>query len=74
MTLKMAVFAPMPSVSVNTTMAVKPGRFINVRIANRVSCQKVSMKPVPRRVSALLLHLLEPSKATTSCVVSFFGI
>ena len=49
MTLKMAVLAPMPRVSVSTTMTVKPGRFINVRIANRVSCQKVSMNPVPRR-------------------------
>src|SRR5438093_12179722 len=34
MTLKMAVFAPMPSASVSTATAVKPGFFSNWRKAN----------------------------------------
>src|SRR2546427_7802329 len=33
-TLKMAVFAPMPSASVSTATAVKPGFFSNCRMAN----------------------------------------
>src|SRR5438034_2680088 len=33
-TLKMAVFAPMPSASVSTATAVKPGFFSNWRMAN----------------------------------------
>src|SRR5690348_7587544 len=33
-TLKMAVFAPMPSASVSTATAVKPGCFNNWRMAN----------------------------------------
>jgi hypothetical protein len=31
-TLKIAVFAPMPSASVNTAIAVNPGRFSKLRI------------------------------------------
>jgi hypothetical protein len=31
MTLKIVVFAPMPSASVTTATAVKPGCFINIR-------------------------------------------
>ena len=34
MTLKMAVFAPMPSARVSTATAVKPGFFSNWRKAN----------------------------------------
>src|SRR5438067_13268968 len=34
MTVKMAVFAPMPSASVSTATAVKPGFFSNWRTAN----------------------------------------
>jgi hypothetical protein len=30
-TLKIAVFAPMPSANVNTAIAVKPGFFNNIR-------------------------------------------
>jgi hypothetical protein len=32
--LKIAVFAPMPSASVSTAIAVNPGRFNNPRNAN----------------------------------------
>jgi hypothetical protein len=37
MTLKIAVFAPMPSASVSTATAVKPGFLSNCRQANRRS-------------------------------------
>ena len=36
---KIAALAPMPSASVNTATAVKPGFFASVRIPNRMSCQ-----------------------------------
>jgi hypothetical protein len=43
-TEKMAVFAPMPSASVTTATAAKPGRFKSVRKATRTSCHSV---PIP---------------------------
>src|SRR5260370_10495968 len=37
--LKIAVFAPIPSASVNTATAVNPGFFDSIRQPKRVSCQ-----------------------------------
>ena len=37
-TLKMAVFAPIPSACVTMVTAVNPGLFQSIRIANRKSC------------------------------------
>jgi hypothetical protein len=39
--LKMAVFAPMPSASVNTAMTVNPGRFNSMRKPKRMSCHRI---------------------------------
>jgi len=41
--LKMAVFAPMPSASVMTATATKPGRFARLRIAYRMSLIRLSI-------------------------------
>jgi hypothetical protein len=41
MRLKIAVFAPIPSASVNTAIAVNPGFFANIRSPYRASCQSV---------------------------------
>ena len=43
-TLKMAAFAPMPSPSVSTATAAKPGWRPSVRAPKRRSCQSVSQK------------------------------
>jgi len=43
-TLKIAVFAPMPSASVTITMNVKPGFLSRVRAPKRMSCQSISME------------------------------
>src|SRR4029453_3127242 len=40
MTLKMAVFAPMPSARVRTAVAVNPGLLHNARTAYHESCRK----------------------------------
>src|SRR2546426_9327279 len=42
-TLKIAVFAPMPSASETTAMNEKPGFFVSVRNPYRRSCQSVSI-------------------------------
>lgn len=50
MTLKMAVFAPMPSASVNSATAVNPGLRASMRMPYFTSCQMVctvvSVSPV----------------------------
>jgi hypothetical protein len=46
-TEKIAVFAPMPSASVSTATAVKPGFLRIVRTPNLTSCIRVSTKPPP---------------------------
>jgi hypothetical protein len=45
-TLKIAALAPIPSASVAITAAVKPGRRLNVRSANRTSCVMLRMSGV----------------------------
>src|SRR5438445_8764376 len=54
MTVKMAVFAPMPSASVSTATAVKPGFFSNWRKANLRSfitqcLHRIDLGRAPRR-------------------------
>ncbi len=48
MTLKIAVFALIPSASVNTAIAVKAGYLINIRKPNLRSSQNVSMTHLTR--------------------------
>src|SRR5713226_7221544 len=48
-TLKMAVFAPMPSAKVSTATEVNPGFFLSMRRAKRTSWRKVSSNGKPRR-------------------------
>src|SRR5215469_8096882 len=55
-TLKMAVFAPMPSASVRTVTAVKPGFFPSMRAAYRRSCQMVSIF-IARRLRGGEIHI-----------------
>src|SRR4051812_28841968 len=43
----MAVFAPMPSASVSTAMAVKPGLFRNMRSVWRTSCSTERIESLP---------------------------
>src|SRR5258706_8102449 len=42
-TLKIAVLAPIPSTSASSAMPVNPGLFQSIRLANRISFQKLSM-------------------------------
>ena len=53
--LKMAVLAPMPTASVSTATAVKPGARRNERSAKRASCTSSSnsQKPAMRHSSSL---------------------
>jgi hypothetical protein len=44
-TLKIAVFAPIPSASIITASAVKPGFFHNIRAPYRRSCSSVCIIP-----------------------------
>src|SRR6266581_5931344 len=46
-TLKMAVFAPIPSASASTTINVIPGFFNNIRAPYRTSCQSVCIFLLP---------------------------
>src|SRR5271169_3366606 len=43
MTLKIAVFAPMPMASVSTATTANPGFFASMRQPYRMSCSKVSI-------------------------------
>jgi hypothetical protein len=49
MTLKMAEFAPIPSVRVETAINVKTGVLARVRAANRMSCPVCSNHTTPAR-------------------------
>src|ERR1700693_3462988 len=52
MTENMAVFAPMPRVSVSTATTVKPGLFASIRTAKRTSWISAPMIRLPARLPA----------------------
>jgi hypothetical protein len=58
------VFNPMPSASVSTAMAVKPGLRASIRPAYRRSLNRVSIRGRPRRSRLLSLSWVTPPRAS----------
>ena len=72
MTLKIAVFAPMPSASVKTATDVNPGRFTSVRRPVSKVLDEAFNGVYPAHVTALLLDLVQPTQLAQGPVTSLF--
>jgi hypothetical protein len=73
-TEKIAVFAPMPSASVSSATAAKPGFFRNVRTAYRTSCTKSSSQFALRMSRQSSFHCSTPPNSASAARRASSGI